>query len=329
METHATAIENEAHVEPLVGAKGELRELEERPVDRVLAELGKAQHGLVSRRQLLDLGIGRRAIGGRLQRGALHPTHRGVYAVGCALLTQQARWMAATLAMGPEASLSHRSAGDLWRIVPRSSRAVEVTRPTNARRRPGIVAHCSSLPDDERTVVDGISVTTVPRTILDLAAVVPRRQLERVLNEMEVRGLTDPLSIPDLLARYPRRPGTAFLRALLGEGVRASGVTKNDFEEAFVLLLDAYGLPRPRVNADISVGDRFFSPDCLWQEERLIVELDGRAVHGTRQAFEEDRERDRLLLLAGWRVIRVTWRQLRDEERTIAADLRTALRCGA
>jgi very-short-patch-repair endonuclease len=172
-------------------------------------------------------------------------------------------------------------------------------------------------------------VTTVPRTILDLATVASRRQVERALNEVEVQGLTDRLSIPDLLARYPRRRGSAVLRELLAEAAETHGVTKRELEERFVSLIDSHGLPRPRFNADVAVGSRFICADCLWRNERLIVELDGRAVHGTRQAFESDRERDRLLLVDGWRVMRITWRQLHGDEARIAADLRAALRCGA
>lgn len=115
------------------------------------------------------------------------------------------------------------------------------------------------------------------------------------------------------------------LRDLLDEGAEAGGVTKNDFEELFVPLLDSYGLPRPRFNADVSVAGRFYSVDCLWRRERLIVELDSRAVHGTRKAFESDRERDRLLMVDGWRVMRITWRQLRSQRASIASDLRMAL----
>ncbi len=169
----------------------------------------------------------------------------------------------------------------------------------------------------------------MPRTVLDFAALASRRQVERALNEVEVQGLTDRLSIPNLLARYPGRRGTAVLRDLLDEGAEAGGATKNDFEETIVPLLDSHGLPRPRFNADVAVGGRFFSADCLWREERLIVELDSRAVHGTRKAFENDRERDRLLMTDGWRVMRVTWRQLRYDGARIAADIRAALRCGA
>jgi very-short-patch-repair endonuclease len=233
--------------------------------------------------------------------------------------------MAAVLACGSDAVLSYKSAAQLWGLRNGSSRAIDVTRASGWRAPDGIVVHRVALPEDEQTAVDGIPVTTVPRTILDLAAVASRRQMERALNEIEVRGLTDRLSIPDLLARYPRRRGTAVLRDLLGEGAEAGGVTRNDFEEAFVPLLDSHGLPRPRFNADVAVAGRFFSADCLWRRERLIVELDSRAVHGTRKAFESDRERDRLLMVDGWRVMRITWRQLRDQRASIASDLRKAL----
>ncbi len=319
----------EGHVEPARGAKHRPRRSKgsDEHADRVLASLAAAQHGVVARYQLLAEGLGRRVIGGRLERGSLHPIHRGVYSVGHPVLSVSGKWMAATLALGPGAALSHRSAGELWGIAPRSSQAIEVTRPTQAWPRAHLVAHCMPLCDDEKTVADGIPATTVPRTVLDCAATASRRQVERMLSEVEVRGLTDRLSIPDLLARYPRRRGSAVLRALLDEGAGEDGATRNDFEELVVALLDSHGLPRPRFNADVSVAGRFFCVDCLWRGERLIVELDGRAVHGTRKAFEDDRERDRLLTVGGWRVMRVTWRQLRDDGKRIAADLHTALRC--
>lgn len=181
------------------------------------------------------------------------------------------------------------------------------------------------MPEDEIGWVDGIPVTSVPRTILDLAASLPRAQLERAMNEVEVRGLWDRLSVPDLLERYPRRPGTAALRALLRDQLAMRGVTQNDFEERFAALLDAHGLPKPRFNADVAVRGRFFKVDCHWAAARLVVELDGRASHDTVRAFERDRERDRLLLVDGWQVVRVTWRQLRDEPRIVVADLRRLL----
>lgn len=310
-----------------MGGKNRVR-AEAGSADRVLADLAEGQHGVVARRQLLALGVSGREIETRLQRHRIHRVHQGVYAVGYRGLTVRGRWMAAVLAAGAAAALSHRSAAALWGLLPPSTAAIEVTRPPKFGARPRIHAHESLLPDDERTVVDGIPVTTVPRTILDLAAAVSKRQLERAFNEVEVRGLTDRLSIPDLLARYPRRRGSAVLRALLDEGAAVPGVTQNDFEELFVALLDLHRLPRPRFNADLFLRGRFFSVDCLWPDEQLIVELDGRAVHRTRRAFEADRERDRLLLVEGWRVMRVTWRQLREKGGAIAADLRRALERG-
>lgn len=233
--------------------------------------------------------------------------------------------MAAVLACGAEAVLSHRSAAALWRLRPSSRGGIEVTRPRKFRGRPGITVHCSPLLPDEVTEVDGIPVTTVPRTILDLAAVTSKRQVELAFNEVEVRRLTDPLSIPDLLDRYPKRQGTAVLRSILGDQAALSGRTRNDFEERFAQLVDDHGIPRPRFNADLAIRGRFFEVDCLWEQAKLIVELDGREAHGTRRAFETDRERDRLLLADGWGVVRVTWRQL-DAGADVAADLRRLLK---
>jgi very-short-patch-repair endonuclease len=289
-----------------------------RRVDDPIAELARGQHGVVGRRQLGALGFDKSGIDTRVRRGHLLVIHRGVYAVGHRELTQDGRWMAATLAGGESAVLSHRSAGQLWGLVPRTGSIPEVTRPTAFRARPGIRAHQSTLPADEVEQVDGIPVTSVSRTLLDLAPVLGERALEKALNEAEVRRLTSIRSLPDLLERYPRRRGASRLRAILREHGEALGVTRNDFEEGFLALVDRYDLPRPRLNADLAVAGRFFEVDCLWRERRLIVELDGRAVHGTRRAFEADRERDRLLVGAGWRVIRITWRQLRDDAPAIA-----------
>jgi very-short-patch-repair endonuclease len=168
-------------------------------------------------------------------------------------------------------------------------------------------------------------VTSPARTLFDMAAISTRRQLERAMNETEVLGLTDRLSLPDLLERYPRRCGSVVLRALLADSATLRGVTRSELEERFATFVDERGLPRPKLNADIAVGGRFFRADCLWATQRLIVELDGRASHGTRRAFEKDRERDRLLLADGWRVAHITWLQLRDEPAVLAADLRRIL----
>ncbi|MGN6276856.1 MAG: endonuclease domain-containing protein [Solirubrobacterales bacterium] len=139
-----------------------------------------------------------------------------------------------------------------------------------------------------------------------------------------MRGLTAKVSLPALLERYPGRRGTRNLRALL-EAERPEGVTRNAFEEAFLMLIDVHGLPRPRMNADLAVRGRFFEIDALWEHERVALELDSRGVHGTPKKFESDRQRDRILVAEGWRTMRVTWRQLQEEADEVVADLKMAL----
>jgi very-short-patch-repair endonuclease len=167
-------------------------------------------------------------------------------------------------------------------------------------------------------------VTSPFRTIFDLAAVLEMRELERAFHEAEAREVTDRVSLPLLLERSPGRRGSKNLRALLASP-GPIGITRNDFEEAFLALVDRYVLPRPRMNAPLSMRGRFFEVDALWERERVAVELDSRAIHGTRKKFESDRLRDRILVAEGWRAIRVTWRQLQEEPEAIAGDLRLAL----
>lgn len=234
--------------------------------------------------------------------------------------------MAAVLAAGEGALLSHRSAARLWRLLPPGAEQVDVTCPPGrVVRREGIASHESAVADDEWEVVDGIPVTSPFRTIFDLAGELAMRELERTWHEALVRGLTAEVSLPVLLERYPRHRGNRNLRALL-DSTRPVGVTRNEFEEAFLALVDAYGLPRPRMNADLALRGRFFEIDALWERERVALELDSRSVHATPKNFESDRLRDRILIAEGWRTMRVTWRQLQEEPQAIAADLHLALR---
>jgi len=293
--------------------------------DDAIAELAQRQHGVVSRAQLLKFGMSARAIEGRVERRALHRIHSGVYKVGYRRINRKGRWMAAVLASGPGACLSHRSAARLWGLMAPGDEWAEVTcaRGHRARRR-GIVSREAPMLDDERSVVDGIPVTSPFRTVFDLAAMLDRRGLERVWHEAEVRGLRDRVSLPMLLERYPGRRGARNLRAL-SETPEPVGFTRNDFEEMFVALVDSHGIRRPRMNADLALRGRFFEIDALWENERVAVELDSRGVHDTNRNFESDKQRDRILLAEGWRTARVTWRQLHEESDEVAADLRMAL----
>lgn len=178
------------------------------------------------------------------------------------------------------------------------------------------------LPGDEITTVSAIPVTTVPRTLFDLAAVLPRAQVERAINEAEVQGRTDRLSLPDLVTRYPRRKGVAMIKAILDAGAL---LTRSELEVRFLSFLRRTSLPAPEVNVPLFVAGRWFECDCVWRDARVIVELDGRAAHDTAAAFERDRARDRKLHARGWRIVRVTWRQLNDEPEAVAYDLRALL----
>jgi very-short-patch-repair endonuclease len=291
----------------------------------MIADLAERQHGVVARAQLVNIGLGRRAIGHRLECGRLHSVYRGVYAVGHGVLSGDGRSMAAILVAGEGAALSHRSAAALWGIRPTARRRDEVTVARSRRSSSGVQFHCGRLASNEVTIVRGIPVTTVPRTLLDLAAVVPRRQVERAWNEAEVRRLVDPLSLDELVARYPGRRGAATIRAIRAAGRVGATVTRSELEERFLALLDDEGLPRPKVNEHLHVAGAWIEADCVWPGRRVIVELDGHASHATRAAFERDRARDRVLSAAGWRVVRITWLQLHDERQAIRADLRALL----
>jgi len=169
----------------------------------------------------------------------------------------------------------------------------------------------------------GIPVTSVARTMFDLAGMLDEREVERAWNEMEVREYRTRLSVPDLIERYPGRPGTALL-GRLGRG-EPVGITRNELEEAFLALIDRFELPRPRMNAHLAVRDRFYEVDCLWEDRKVAIELDGGGAHGTKKAFQDDRERDRILTAEGWTTARITWRQIREKPEEVASDLHLIL----
>jgi hypothetical protein len=152
-----------------------------------------------------------------------------------------------------------------------------------------------------------------------------RGRLERAATEAEIRRLMSPTSLDALVARYPSRPGTAAIRALLATNRIGQAITRDELELRFLTFLDDHNLPRPSINATIELRDKPRTVDCLWPHRNLIAELDGFATHGTRSAFEEDRARDRALNAAGYRTIRITWRHLADDPKTLAAEIEALL----
>ena len=279
--------------------------------DTLIARLAERQHGVVSHRLLLAIGVSRRAIENRLRNRRLHRVHRGVYILGPALASAEAGWLAGVLACGPGAVVSHRSAAALGGIRRSSAARVDVTvAGTSGRtRRAGLSIHRTRrLTRQEVTARSGIPVTSVARTILDLGP-----HATKAIEEAERLQLFDLTALQAVLRMNPGRAG-------IDLNVEPA-LVRNDLERDFLRLCRRHGLPTPRVNTP--VGD--YEPDFYWPERRLIVETDGRETHATRAAFESDRARDAELTANGYRVVRFTWRQLQDEPDRIAELLRRLL----
>ncbi|HKH16310.1 MAG TPA: type IV toxin-antitoxin system AbiEi family antitoxin domain-containing protein [Solirubrobacteraceae bacterium] len=292
------------------------------PVDRSIAALATAQGGVVGHAQLIALGLTRRAIGHRLSRGRLIVLHRGVYAVGHQALTDRGRGVAALLAAGPGAVLSHRAAAAFLLIVPALPARLEVTRGDDRRRsRPDLVVHRSSL-DFAREVRrrDGLLLTSPARTIADLAATRPAVEVERAWAEARVQNLLQPSHLAAAIT--PGRRGARLLTRLVGE----PEPTRSELERAMFAALRAAALPIPQSN--VRIGPYLL--DFLWREQRLVVETDGWAAHGHRGAFERDRMRDATLQARGYAVLRFMWRQVKyDTVRVVVAIAQVlALRSG-
>lgn len=284
------------------------------PVDRGVARLAARQHGVVTRGQLLDAGLGRHAIAHRLERGRLHAVHRGVYAVGHRAVSARGLRLAAVLAYGRGAALSHRSAAEVWGLLDeRAGAPVHVSSPAQRRPLRGVIVHRATALEAVRR--DGILVTPPARTIVDLAATAASGDLERAVEEARVRRL---VSADDLLCRARGRRGAAALRALLAD---EPSLTRSEAERRLLRLVAAAGLPRPQTNVRVAGCE----VDALWPEARLVVEVDGFAFHASRAAFERDRDRDARLQARGFRVMRVTWRQLTARPEVLTARLGAAL----
>lgn len=294
-----------------------------RQLDREIGILAKGQHGVVARRQLIALGLGEDAIDSRLRTGRLWRLHRGVYAVGHDGVSRDGRWLAAVLTVGEGAVLSHRSAAELWgvwRVI--ADHPIDVSAPSSTRPPPGIRRHYLHLTPFETTTRSRIPVTRLARTLFDIAGETSEEGLEGAIREAEYLHRFRLAELEALLEHHPGRRGARTIRACLRRlGRSPRGRVRSRMEVRFAALLARSDLPEPQLNAILDLGDRRIEADCLWPEQRVVVELDGAAAHRTRVAFESDRERDRRLQAAGWRVVRITWRQL-DDPAALVADLR-------
>ena len=297
-------------------------------IDLGIAAIAERQFGVVALWQLTALGLGASAARDRVASGRLHLLHRGVYAVGHRRLPRAGRWAAAALACGPDAVLADITAAHHLGLSEWSTTPAHVLAPgRRCRRRAGIVPHaCEALRDDEVTVREGLPCTSWTRTVLDLAAVRPRRVVEKALDRAETRRLFDLAALEAAMARRRRQPGTAVIRSILGSYDIGADLPRNEREELMRSICVYHGLPVPRVNFGMRLGGRWIEADFFWPDHGLVVEIDGWGTHGTRQGFRSDRARDRNLFLnSDLALLRFDAQELLDDSRSVAADLRTML----
>jgi len=286
-------------------------------LEQALAELALGQHCVFGLRQICALGLTASAVRNRAAAGRLHRIHHGVYSlVPRELLTREGLYMAAVLACGEGAVLSHRSAARLHGLRNYGYHRIEITVPKRSQRtHSGVAVHTSTiLTLTDVTVANRIPATTVARTLFDIAALITPRQLERAFDQADIMQGLDLNEINDQLARNPTRRAAKAVRHLLQTHYIGSTPTDNDFEDAFLALTRGLGLPdpTPQFYVDPGDGEPPMKLDFAWPDRKIAVETDGRRTHGTNHAFEADRRRDQRLIAAGWTVIRTTWRQLKD-----------------
>lgn len=293
-------------------------------LEAAVAALAAAQHGCVARRQLIEIGVSGATVARWVARWRLRRVERGVYAVGPAALTVSGRRMAAVLAAGPEAVLSHRTGGAVHGVFVDHGGRIHVTTPrAGGRGLAAFVAHQRRLDPRDRTEVDGIPVTTLERTLIDIAATERAHRLSKALERAEELRTLDLAAIQETLARSPRQRGVARLRAAIERyEPKDPRLIRSRLESGMLRLLDEHRFPRPLVNLNL----HGWEADLHWPERALVIELDGWQGHRTREAFERDHRRDLDLEAHGFRVLRVSWEQFRTDRAAVVRALSRVLR---
>jgi very-short-patch-repair endonuclease len=290
----------------------------DRTVEEKLAELAAKSHGVVTRTEVLAAGVTDRELKRRLARGDLIRVHPGVYRVGHVAPSLEARYMAAVKACGRRALLAGRAAGNLLYLLKRPPSLPEVLT-TTERRIPGVVTHRVRRSETmDGATWRGVPVTTVPRTLVDLAAILDGPDLARAFHEAVVKHHIKPNAVEHVLARRHNWPGARELRRVIWGDEQ---VTLSRLESAFIARVKQAGLPLPQTNR--RVGSRYV--DCRWPAHRLTVELDSYRYHGTRHAWEQDRQREREARARGDEFRRYTWRDVVEDPEPMLADLRGLL----
>jgi very-short-patch-repair endonuclease len=282
-------------------------------VERAIARIAARQDNVITGDQLTAAGLGRGAIAHRVKAHTMQRLHVSVYLLGAAPPTPMARARAAALACGPDAVVSHRSAACLFGLLPETTGDVDVTIPgRNQAPRSGIRRHrVKSLPRHHVTNVNGIKVTSIARTICDLAATESPHATEQAFQEALYREIVTDKALQAVLDREPRRRGAPVIRALLEN----PSLTRSERERRLLKLIEQAGLPKPLTNVPLNG----YKADVFWPQYNLILEFDGWHAHGHRHAFESNRKRDQIMLTKGLRTLRVTDRQLTTEPIALVA----------
>jgi Transcriptional regulator, AbiEi antitoxin/Protein of unknown function (DUF559) len=296
------------------------------PDARRLATLAEKQYGVVSRAQLLSAGVSDSAISRWVVSGRLHRIHPRIYALGHAALSLEGRLRAALMYAGSRAALSHTTAAWAWRLIEAEPIGIHLTVPGRRRSLPGVRIHHSrhvDIDDQDRqnnpVRCRGLPVTSVARTLVDLAGVLSYPQVRRALAEADFHGLLDLRGLE--LELRGRRRGSSLLRAAVRSHLPQLAHTVSALEERFLELCESAALPMPEVNAKVGR----MTVDALWPKRQLAVELDGAAAHGAWAAIQRDRQRELALRAAGFQVVRYTWDQVTGQPDGVIADLRRLL----
>src|SRR3954447_19996662 len=284
-----------------------------------IAELARRQYGVVAHWQLLQGGLSHSAIQRMIRAGWLHPLHVGVYAVGHRAVPWLGRCRAGVFAAGRHAVLSHQPAASLWEIHRTSSPKVHVTAPRSRVGSGDLVVHrVRSLHPEDVAEIDGIPMTSLARTLLDNAEVLPMRQVIRMIEAAERRQVFDLRALERLLARSHGRHGVKPLRVALGELNGEPARVNSDSGRELIGFRDDHDIPRPELNVIVEG----YEVDALWRRAKLVVELDSWSHHRGRTAFENDRVKLATLQLAGYVVLPITWRRLEREPEEVARQIK-------
>ncbi len=293
-------------------------------VDAQLAKLASSQEGVVALWQICAAGLSARAAQNRAEASRLHRLFPGVYAVGHPKISPDGWRIGAVLACGEGAVLSRFSAAKAWGVLNDDGRRFDVVAPGRSGGRIADqqlidLRRTRRLSENDVTVLRGIPITTVGRTLVDLSGLASPRLVQRAVHEAEVMGLLDVAAVVATIERNPGRRGTRMLRTALGVSVPDPG--NSEFATRFLALCSNYGLPTPKLGVHVDGGDRLYEVDALFEAEGVIVELDGRHVHGTARNFQTDRRRDSILAARGLQTLRYTWHRLCNEPAAIADEL--------